>query len=64
MAKVVQFSTSVVGDNVTTQQVMITTVLYDDGSMYEGSMESVGGDYHNGFQYEMVWRQVALPDNK
>lgn len=63
MSKIIQFSTSVVGDNINTEQVMITTVLYDDGSMYEGSMETVGGNFHDGFQKEMVWRMVSLPNH-
>ncbi len=64
MAKVIQFSTTRMGDNVNSEEVMITTVLYDDGSMYEGSMEIVGGNFNDGFQREMVWRMVNLPDHK
>jgi len=63
MAKVIQFSTSVLGDNINSEQGMITTVLYDDGAMYEGAMEVVGGDFYNGFVREMVWRPVALPNH-
>lgn len=62
MSKIIQIQVSVLGDNVTSKQEMITTALYDDGSIYEGSMQSVSGDFNNGFKYEMVWTMVSLPN--
>lgn len=64
MAKVIQFSTTRMGDNINAEEVMITTVLYDDGSMYEGSMQTVGGNFHDGFQKEMVWTMISLPNRQ
>lgn len=62
MSKIIQIQVSVLGDNVTSKQEMITTALYDDGAIYEGSMQIVGGDFNNGFKYEMVWTMVSLPN--
>lgn len=61
MSKVIQLSTTVIGDNVNSEEKMITTILYDDGSIYEGSMEVVGGNFNDGFIREMVWTIVSLP---
>lgn len=64
MAKIIQFSTESHGDDITIQKVVVTTVLYDDGTIYEGCLETVAGDYNNGFKKEMVWYPVTLPNHK
>ncbi len=61
MSKVIQVQTSTMGDNVNCEMKMITTVLYDNGDVYQGSMESVGGNYQDGFVWEMVWNKLKLP---
>ena len=61
MSKVIQIQTTTVGDNVNSEKKMITTVLYDNGDVYEGSMESVSGNYQDGFVWEMVWSKLELP---
>lgn len=61
MSKVIQIQTTTVGDNVNSEQKIITTVLYDNGDIYEGSMESVSGNYQDGFVWEMVWSKLELP---
>ena len=61
MSKVIQIQTTTVGDNVNSEQKMITTVLYDNGDVYEGNMESVSGNYQDGFVWEMVWSKLELP---
>ncbi len=61
MSKVIQIQTTTVGDNVNSEQKMITTVLYDSGDVYEGCMESVSGNYQDGFFWEMVWSKLELP---
>ena len=61
VSKVIQVQTTTVGDNVNSEQKMITTVLYDNGDIYEGSMENVGGNFQDGFVCEMVWNKLELP---
>ena len=62
MAKVIQIQTSTVGDNVNSEVKLVTTLLYDNGDVYEGSYEVVGGNYNDGFVYDMVWHKLNLPD--
>ena len=59
--KVVQIQTCVMGDNVNSAMTNVTTILYDDGSVYEGSMESTGGNYNDGYTYGMKWQKLELP---
>ena len=61
MSKVIQIQTNTMGDNVNSEMKMITTLLYDNGDVYEGSMESVSGNYQDGFVWEMVWNKLELP---
>ena len=67
MRKVIQVQTNTLGDNINHEQKMITTVLYDDGTVYEGYMqkvdESIGGatGCHRVSKYEMVWSKLNLP---
>ena len=62
MKKVIQVQTSVLGDNVTAEQGIVTTILYDDGSMYEGSQERIGGNHNDGYKYGWVWNNVDLSE--
>ena len=67
MRKVIQIQTSTLGDNVNQEQKMITTILYDDGSVYEGSIQKVdetrGGvtGCQISYKYDMVWSKLTLP---
>lgn len=62
MSKVIQVLQTATGDNVNSEMKMLTTLLTDAGEIFEGQMEVVGGDYHNGFKYEMKWHLLALPE--
>lgn len=62
MSKVIQVLQTVSGDNVNSEMKQMTTILTDAGEIFEGAMESVSGDYHNGYKYEMKWRRVKLPE--
>jgi len=64
MRKVIQVQTATIGDNVNSEERLITTILYDNGDIYEGCMENVGGNYNDGFIREMVWRKLSLPKDK
>ena len=47
------------GDNINSQQVVITTVLYDNGDIYEGYCNvTVCGEIS---KEEMVWTKLSLP---
>ena len=61
MSKVIQIQTTTMGDNINSEMKMITTLLYDNGDVYEGGMESVSGNYQDGFVWEMVWNKLELP---
>jgi len=61
MSKVIQIQTSTVGDNVNSAMQLITTVLYDNGEVYEGAYESVSGNINDGFIYGMKWTKISLP---
>ena len=61
MNKVIQIQTTTVGDNVNTEMKMITTVLYDDGRIFEGSNEVISGVYGK-FVYGMVWNELTYPN--
>jgi len=70
MRKVIQIQTNTIGDNVNQEQKMITTILYDDGSVYEGSIQKVD-EFRGGvtgcavsYKYDMVWSQLPLPKEK
>ena len=62
--KIIQISTCTVGDNINREQLLVTTVLYDDGQVYEGCMDRVGGNSDDGFKYAMAWRRVLSPDEQ
>lgn len=61
MSKVIQVSQTATGDNVNSEMKVITTLLTDAGEVFEGWMEVVSGDYHNGYKYEMKWSLLTLP---
>ena len=60
MSRVIQVSTNTMGDNNTCEMKMFTTLLYDDGRVFEGSSEVVSGEYGS-FVYGMVWNELELP---
>lgn len=62
MSKVIQVLQTATGDNVNSEMKMLTTLLTDAGEVFEGQMEVVSGDYHNGYKYEMKWKLLTLPD--
>ena len=61
MSKVIQIQTCTVGDNVNSEMRLVTTVLYDNGDVYEGCYEAVSGNFNDGFKYKMVWAKLNLP---
>lgn len=61
MSKVIQIQTSTVGDNINSEMKLVTTVLYDNGDVFEGSYEAMSGNINVGFKYEMVWTKLSLP---
>ena len=62
--KIIQISTATTGDNVNAQESVVTTVLYDDGAVYQGQLQTVGGNYDDGFQYGMAWCRLQAPDEQ
>ena len=64
MSKVIQVQTTTIGDNINSAETLVTTILCDNGDVYEGFMENVGGNYNDGFIREMVWRKLNLPKGK
>ncbi|GLY59692.1 hypothetical protein Pcaca05_05500 [Pectobacterium carotovorum subsp. carotovorum] len=62
MSKVIQISQVATGDNANAEIKVTTTILTDAGEIFEGWPEVVGGDYSNGFVWEMKWKKMALPD--
>lgn len=62
MSKVIQVLQTATGDNINSEMKVMTTILTDAGEIFEGVMESVSGDYYNGYKYEMKWKKVNLPE--
>ena len=67
MRKVIQIQTVTVGDNVNAEEKLITTILYDNGDIYEGCNEVISsqqcplGTGTINVKREMVWRKLELP---
>ena len=65
--KVISISTATVGDNVHEQMMLITTILYDNGDVYEGFYEVVSTEIDPQLgcviseEREMKWRKIELP---
>ncbi len=67
MSKIIQVQTATIGDNVNAEEKLITTVLYDNGDIYEGCNEIVSsrqcplGTGIIDVRREMKWIKLDLP---
>ncbi len=61
MSKIIQVQTVSTGDNINSEMKMVTTLLYDNGRVFQGCNEVIDGVYGE-FVYGWVWNEITYPD--